>query len=952
MSTRKLLLILVPLSVAALLIFALLRGGHDDESVAGPGVARVLGESFRTEAPAAVLPEAAGSEGARVEQLPVGESGLLETAPPAVTLGAISGRLVDGAGHAIAGEPVYLTLDRDDWTPHANANEEDEKEPPPVVGRGVSDAEGNFAFPARAGARHTLHAGGARWPCTALENVYAGSQLLVSLPEGFVLSGFVVEAETHAPVPGASVLAISDDQHNHLLGTAGADGSFSLGPLPAQDVIVASHAPNFDVALEGEIAPALGPVTIELGPGVPIRGRVVDRETTQAVTSGGEIRLQLVTLATLAGGADTLPGKRVVEELKAEIDDQGLFTFPSGPSAGFRLLVSAPGYTPQNYERYEKRSVRSDDEIVIALRPVQPISGRVVLAEGGAPAPGARVTASNLAAQFATAKAGDDGSFSLDSRDWDGEGPIHVLADDGQGHSGRVRVEEMSAELLVQLVAPLQLAVRVTSAGQPVAGAEVAALSKDSEPTVTRTGKDGVAQLTHPLAGPDAPYVRLQARYADAESLPVMVDPWQPHAETVQLALDGGAVLEGTVTARDGTPVPSALVRLLPEAKDAGDIAQQLVQLGYVEKTVPLGDKPLAGPRSARTDLQGAFRIRGVVPDVPYTARIRVEGYRDVNLPRVYAGGGPLAVVVDPVVLWEGRLVDATTGLPMDQFIGQLLRDAGQGNFKPTKMRVSRKPESPGEFSVELPDTGRYQLRLMAQDYVQALSAPADFDGVRAPPFAALAAWPAAVLEVTIQDGRGLPVPGYTVAVIPAAAALGAETPTGAARKQAVTMRTGDDGLARFNLDEGGSFRIAGGPERWLDDAAVAVKPGSPASRLYRLPPTGILEITITDEQGRPLPGVRVEVNSARSDKQQLVSRAASTHGVDGIVRLESLPPGDYDVTLRRRNYELERRSDVHVSGNMIERLSVAMKPRPKDAPPPGGGKPGGGGAQTAGKGR
>jgi hypothetical protein len=44
------------------------------------------------------------------------------------------------------------------------------------------------------------------------------------------------------------------------------------------------------------------------------------------------------------------------------------------------------------------------------------------------------------------------------------------------------------------------------------------------------------------------------------------------------------------------------------------------------------------------------------------------------------------------------------------------------------------------------------------------------------------------------------------------------------------------------------------------------------------------------------------------------------------------------------------RRGDVHVSGNMIERLAVAMQPRAKDAQPPAG-KPGGGGAKTAGKG-
>src|SRR5262245_28998911 len=118
MSTRKLLLILVP--VGALLIFALLRGGHDGESVAGPATTRVLGEGRQNGLPIGLVPDAATAGSGRVEQVPVGETGLEAGEPPPVVQGSVSGRVVDGAGHPIAGEPVYLTLERDDWAPHAN----------------------------------------------------------------------------------------------------------------------------------------------------------------------------------------------------------------------------------------------------------------------------------------------------------------------------------------------------------------------------------------------------------------------------------------------------------------------------------------------------------------------------------------------------------------------------------------------------------------------------------------------------------------------------------------------------------------------------------------------------------------------------------------------------------------------------------------------------------------
>ncbi len=935
MSTRKLLLILVPL--AALLIFALLRGTGDGDSVAGPATVRVLGGGSDLPTPGSLPANVPGGSLA-VLPLPVGEAGE-EGGPDAGQAaprdGTVSGRVVDGAGHAIAGETVFLTLDEDDWAPRANPQDDDADEPAPVVGSGVTDADGAFAFAARAGVRHVLHAGGARWPRVAFEDVHAGDRLLVTLPEGFVLTGTVVEAETHAPVANAQILALAED--NQVLGAAGADGSFSVGPLPAEDVVVGAWSSGFDITLKGEVAPALGPVTLELAPGRELHGRVVDRDDGEAVTAGGEIVLQLDVLACLAGADERLPGRRIVHEQTTTIAPNGTFLFESGPSYGFSLLTRAPGFAPDVHDRYEKRGVGSDDEIVITLRRLLPLQGTVVLAAGGTPVAGARVAATGRGVEFASTQSAGDGTFTLDPKDWDGLGPVHVEAKDAAGLSGRVRVQDAREGLLVQLVPPLRVTALVTAAGAPVAGADVAALSQGSEPTLARTGKDGTVVLEHPLAGPDVGAVRLQARSGDSESLAVIVDPEQPHDERIELALDGGATLDGLVLDRTGAPVPSALVRLRPEDRDATAGLARLVQLGYVAATADPGDRPVVPAVIGRTDPEGRFHLTAVVPDVAYSLNVSVGGFRDGNVTPVYAGPEPVTVMLDPVVRWEGRVVDAATGLPREQFIGQLLQEQQTGKgpaFRPTRQRVVRKSDAPGEFAVDLPEPGRFQLRIMAQDCVASVSAPADFDGINAPPFATLAIQPAAVLEVTIQDGRGLSVQGYSVALIPAAAAVGAAAPGGELRKLAVILRTDGNGLARFNLGEGGSWRIAAGPAVWLDELPVAVQPGAPASRLYRLPATGNLEITITDELGRPLPGVRVEVRSAKDEAAHAITRSAATRGVDGVVRIETLPPGTYDVTLRRRGYEIERRPGIEVHGNVIERLPVAMHPRPKDPAP------------------
>jgi hypothetical protein len=151
--------------------------------------------------------------------------------------------------------------------------------------------------------------------------------------------------------------------------------------------------------------------------------------------------------------------------------------------------------------------------------------------------------------------------------------------------------------------------------------------------------------------------------------------------------------------------------------------------------------------------------------------------------------------------------------------------------------------------------------------------------------------------------------------------------PSDKARKAGVRTRTGADGVAHFSLGQGGDYRIAGGPGAWLDATRVQALPGVGAQRLYRLPATGDLELTIVDQDARPLGGVMVELRSSRDEQAHSVYRRTGMRDGSGAVAFDTVPPGAYTVRLRRRGYSSSTH-DVFVRGNAIERVRLAMAPR------------------------
>ncbi len=863
-SSKTLMLIFVP--VATVLILALAWDGQGGESVApaaivqGPGT----GSSEVYDRTPDVVAELAAIES--ITQAPAAPSSV-PTAASGVPVGRITGRLVDAAGRGIPNEPVVVGLaddpfvrgddDRDTWT---------------IVAKSVSDEDGHFSVGAHPNVVLELMAGGNRWARHYLEPVVHSDDLRIVLEEGYMLEGTVFDA-TGLQLPGARVGAGADS----ITYTTRADeaGQFKLGPLPAEDVLVGAWADGHDVWFKGA-SPALGGITIELETPPAVTGRVVDSVTGAAVPSGTVV-LRLDAEAFPQGTSELVPRTVQVHTAEAQLAEDGSFSVPEGVSYGFLLEVASTGYVPLEYDRYEDRGYSPErSDIVLYMRPQLPVIGTAVVHATGAAASGAwlELESGPDAAPLAQAAADAQGRFELPVDDWEGRDRLWVVATDAEGHGARVRSREADADLELALVPQLDVLVRVTLGGEPVHGAQIVAHSKDGRPTNASSDEQGLARVRHVIAGPETERVRLAARDAYNRSLPLQIDLGEPRPDPdvpLELALDGGLSLVGHVHDPFGNPVPSALAE---------------VRRGPV----------------AHTDAEGRFSLGPLAYDESVSLEISADDFHAERLELV-PDATEVQVTLRPVLRWRGRVVDTATGQSPETFVGRLqvenLEDGGVA-WSDTKQRVTRGSGVSGvsgEFSVAMAEPGRYRLRLSAKGYVDAYTASIDFDGIRAPLYTDVLMSPAALLEVTVLDGVGRPVPGLSLSVVPWQLATG-DRPTGKARKAGARGRTDEAGRTSINLGSGGDFRVALGSV-WADGLRLTITPGPSVRRDFLVPSTGDLELTVLDEEGQPLRGGRLAVKSTGSDYE--VSRRGVVRGEDGKVTVNALPPGTYSVIVSHR---------------------------------------------------
>jgi protocatechuate 3,4-dioxygenase beta subunit len=812
--------------------------------------------------------------------------------------GSVTGRVVDPSGAPLEGVPVLLYVVEDPWQDDFDGDLVSLK-----IGATRSDGDGAFVLPARSGATHTLFAGGIFWSRVKLGKVAASDRVLVRLENPLSIEGFVRDEETGDPVEGAHVLVIAGAES--LTGTTDVDGAYRVAPVPYKAVNLAAWAPGYDVGVSLDALPGWEPVFLDLPAGRDVVGRTVERETREPV-AGAEVVYSMDVAARVAGEDQPELESRLqtVFEQRVVSDADGMFVLEGVSSSGFELNVSAEGFIPKQMLQFKERILAEEEEITVTLRLLETIRGRVVQGVDQVRVPGATVELSSAGQVISHGAADETGGFSFELDGWDGRKMLYVTAFGRDGLRGVVAVPTRASaeEVVVRLADPVPLSVRVTAGDSPLAGAQVSVHSGSGpdDRTLVSTGADGMAVLVHPRSSPDVERLILQARYAGEQSLEVEVDLTEGLPdEPILLDVETGLWVEGTVMDAFGSAIPGASV--------------------WARRAV-----------GVHADFDGRFRLGPLEEGRKVVVRAVAQGFHEQRetIPELSAWVGELLITLEPIVVWEGRVTDSTTGLPVEEYLARLQkeRDSPQGPiFKDTSARVERVAGEPGTFIAELPSPGRYRVKVVSMDYIEASSDVLVFDGATQPGPLDVIISPAAVLLVTVLDSLARPVPGFSVRVVDQALSEDPKTRK-KARKKSPNRRTDGAGTARFNLGEGGAYRLASGSTGWLEPGQLSVTPGPVVEHAYRLPATGDLALRLTDEFGEPISRPRVTVRSKGKKRAYEVLRRSSPRNAPDEVFFDVLPPGEYSLRVRARGFE-SLNSTAVVVANRLEHVRLVLRP-------------------------
>ena len=613
---------------------------HPDRAVTADGRGRFVLRFAPGSMPNRFGAAAAGYVGSVTWRHPDGRSELPLALQPAMW---VAGRVVDADGAPLAGVRLRLRQSREPWTT---------TKPSPEI-ETESGGDGGFRFPGVAAER-------GRWlraelpgfaPAAMEAPPGAAEDLEVVLAPGGAVVGWLVDPGG-GPVPGARVrvsrwrsglsAAVDGATEAAAESTSGADGGFALRHLAAGGYTLVVNHPAHKYQRLPPVELAAGETVdlgeVELAPGAPLSGRVVDSDGRPVAGAWASAWAEGRTFAPLPTSSRN----------PVQTGEDGSFELPGLPvDEPLRLVV-----THQDHLRKEIDGVvlPLDEPLVVELRRGSRVFGRV-LGPRSEPIVGAivgasvevRVAGGRRPAGFGHATTSADGGFEIGGLS---AGILRLVAEADGYPSGEVAGLEIGDDgdvgpVEIRLEAGAEVSGRVlTSDGFPAAGASVTVRADSTPEAPSRyfsagdlTDDRGEFGIEGTPLGPAT--IRAEHDRLGDGAAELLV---QPGTNAVTLILEQRGRIHGRVVDGDGAPVAGARVEL---------------------------GKPgsVASPRETRTDVEGRFVFHWM-EEGDYRLAAAAPGLRLDGPPvPVTLGDGP-APAVELVLTPGEEILGRLLGLP------------------------------------------------------------------------------------------------------------------------------------------------------------------------------------------------------------------------------------------------------------------------------------------------
>ncbi|HKE00015.1 MAG TPA: carboxypeptidase-like regulatory domain-containing protein, partial [Planctomycetota bacterium] len=370
-----------------------------------------------------------------------------------------------------------------------------------------------------------------------------------------------------------------------------------------------------------------------------------------------------------------------------------------------------------------------------------------------------------------------------------------------------------------------------------------------------------------------------------AASLPALdvVLPRPAGAPPLVIVAERGALVAGRVVDAKGQGIPGASV--VASSSWSGS------------KSAAAGKR--ASDQIVTSGADGGFRITGL-GDGPFSVTADVEDVGSQTTRDVRAGTEDVEIVVASPTGIAGRVVDATSGEPVEGFRAYAYEDGKDpGASLWQRARVEKGfAAKDGSFRIAGLSPGRYRVVASADGYVdRATSDAVDVETAKVTPGVVVRLTRGAIVRGRVIDGaNGSPVAGARVAGTLAGDASG--------RREAFQTETTIDGAFEAKGVEPGSIQVVASHNAFVDSDPVAVEAvagGVREAAPIALGHGGAIEGTALLPDGSPMARGDLTASLQPAGGRGRDLWKSGTADEKGNFHVEGLRPGTWQVTVSMR---------------------------------------------------